>query len=302
MRFSLRQKITAVNLALLIIVTIAASLITTYEVEQYYETRIFEQLKTQIQETEYFLSTLGFPADLSAQNYQTLVNFSLAASIRLTLIDSTGTVLFDSHVKKDSLRFVKNHLYRPEIQTALRNGIGHDERASATVGQQLFYAAKHTPGMRANKNGILKQAQFVRVAIPIEAIRQVLYEVRWKIFAGGGLAFLIIAAISLVLSKKLTDPIRELARVAESVKQGNLDAHFEHHSSDDIGDLADLLNEMVGKLRDDVIKMQKLQTMRSQFLGNVSHELRTPIFAMQGYLETFLQGKDLEKNKQRIFI
>jgi len=36
--------------------------------------------------------------------------------------------------------------------------------------------------------------------------------------------------------------------------------------------------------------LKKLEQVRSQFLGNVSHELRTPIFAVQGYLETLLDG------------
>ena len=30
--------------------------------------------------------------------------------------------------------------------------------------------------------------------------------------------------------------------------------------------------------------------VRTEFLGNVSHELRTPIFAIQGFVETLLEG------------
>lgn len=302
MHFSLRQKIIAVNLTLLLIVTVAASLISTYELEQYYEARIFEQLKTQIDEAEYFFSKLDFPFPFSTEDYQTLTEFAGAAKLRLTLIDSSGIVIFDSRVHIDSLQYVENHIDRPEIQMALRRGIGRNERVSTTIGAHLFYTAKSISFFSKNKTDILKQARFIRVAIPFEEVEFVLRDVRLKIFAAGGFALLLIAAVSLLLSKKITDPIRYLARVAEKVKQGNLDAHFEHNSSGDIGELADLLNEMVAKLRDDVKQMQKLQTMRSQFLGNVSHELRTPIFALQGYLETFLQESRADKSKKRMFV
>ena len=48
--------------------------------------------------------------------------------------------------------------------------------------------------------------------------------------------------------------------------------------------------------------LKKVEQFRTEFLGNVSHELRTPIFAMQGFLETLLNGA-LEDNKvNRTFI
>jgi len=107
--------------------------------------------------------------------------------------------------------------------------------------------------------------------------------------------------LSLWVSDRLTSPIKSLSTVAESAKKGDLDVHFEHKSQDEIGDLADLLNEMLAKLREDFIKLRKLEMVRNQFLGNVSHELRTPIFAVQGYLETLL-NKEMKKETRKEFI
>jgi two-component system phosphate regulon sensor histidine kinase PhoR len=59
---------------------------------------------------------------------------------------------------------------------------------------------------------------------------------------------------------------------------------------------------MLAKLRDDWEKIQKLEKMRSQFLGNVSHELRTPIFAVQGYLETLMDNKIENAQLQKDFV
>lgn len=302
MLLSLRQKIISVNLTLLLIVTIAAGLITTFEVQNFFEERVFEQLKTHMSETEFFISTLNLSDDITESEYKSLIAFADAASIRLTLIDSLGVVIFDSWVKKDSLRYLENHLTRPEVQMALHHQYGTNERLSATTGVRLLYAARAVTPKAFENAGHLAQSKFIRAAIPIIAIEEVLSEIRWTVFVGGAFALLIIAFVSLLLSKRLTDPIRKLARVAEEVKKGNLDAHFEHGSDSDINNLAELLDEMVTKLREDVNQMQKLQTMRSQFLGNVSHELRTPIFALQGYLETFLHSTDLDIDKQRTFV
>lgn len=47
---------------------------------------------------------------------------------------------------------------------------------------------------------------------------------------------------------------------------------------------------MFEKIQNDFARLEKLQRVRSEFLGNVSHELRTPIFTIQGFLETLLDG------------
>jgi len=47
---------------------------------------------------------------------------------------------------------------------------------------------------------------------------------------------------------------------------------------------------MYRKTNDDIESLNKLQQVRSEFVANVSHELRTPIFAIQGFVETLLDG------------
>ena len=47
---------------------------------------------------------------------------------------------------------------------------------------------------------------------------------------------------------------------------------------------------------------QRLERVRSEFLANVSHELRTPIFAVQGFIETLLDGAIDDPNVNREFL
>lgn len=60
------------------------------------------------------------------------------AGNRITLIDSKGTVLFDS---TQDMKGMENHSDRPEIIEALKNGKGSSMRFSETLRQQTFYYA-----------------------------------------------------------------------------------------------------------------------------------------------------------------
>jgi len=69
-----------------------------------------------------------------------------------------------------------------------------------------------------------------------------------------------------------------------------------YNSTDEIK-LGEYLVELEGEIKsmffrtqNDIANLKKLEQVRTEFLGNVSHELRTPIFAIQGYLETLLDG------------
>ena len=59
---------------------------------------------------------------------------------------------------------------------------------------------------------------------------------------------------------------------------------------------------MFKKEKSDIEYLQRLQKMRSQFLANVSHELRTPIFAIQGYVETLLNGAIHDEKVNKHFL
>lgn len=296
MNISLRKKIIFLVLSLLFIVTLAASIISTMEIQRYYKNRIIEQMVIQLDEVEYLLSSqvLGFD---DSTRYHRLAQYADHSRHRLTLMDSTGIVFFDSHVAMDSLYHLDKHLNRPEIQMALKAKIGHNQRKSTTLNHTMFYAAK------LYRNGKKQSAiRFIRLALPIEEIESVLNTVRWKIMLGGGIALFLIAVVSYLIASRLTYPIHQLSMVAERIKAGNYDERFNVTGSDEIGELADLLNDMLDKLKYDLVRMKKLEEMRSQFLGNVSHELRTPIFSVQGYLETLMENPDAEQKKQQKFI
>lgn len=56
--------------------------------------------------------------------------------------------------------------------------------------------------------------------------------------------------------------------------------------------LRDAKGDAIGVLSviNDITRLKKLETMRSDFVANVSHELRTPLTSVKGFVETLLAG------------
>lgn len=105
-------------------------------------------------------------------------------------------------------------------------------------------------------------------------------------------------------SKKLTDPILELAALSERMANLDFEAKYTSGGKNEIGNLGDNFNKMSEKLEStiselksannslmkDIEQKERLEQMRNDFLGNVSHELKTPIALIQGYAEGLKEG------------
>ncbi|MCF8222431.1 MAG: two-component sensor histidine kinase [Bacteroidales bacterium] len=70
-----------------------------------------------------------------------LVAFVPVNNLRITIIDHSGDVFFDSDVS--DYRDLENHISRPEIQQALKNTTGSSVRRSSSTGKKYFYYARY---------------------------------------------------------------------------------------------------------------------------------------------------------------
>jgi two-component system phosphate regulon sensor histidine kinase PhoR len=220
--------------------------------------------------------------------------------VRVTLIAEEGKVLADSDVPFEELSSVENHLYRPEVQEAESKKIGVNLRHSATVGRDFLYVAKRFDS--TSTVNWLQGVRFIRVSAHIEDIKKNVADIRWNIFWAGFVTLVLVAGASTIVSRRISRPMVAIAESVEKIRRGDLDKHIDVATGDEIGRVAQAVNELVDKLKADIVELQKLQRVRSEFLGNVSHELRTPIFTLQGYLETLLNGAIDDPSVNRSFI
>jgi two-component system phosphate regulon sensor histidine kinase PhoR len=97
-------------------------------------------------------------------------------------------------------------------------------------------------------------------------------------------------AAVLYLSRKRRLELAEIEKIITNIRNNFYEIADEIILSQNLSSLEKEIKLMFEKSRNDIEYMRKLQRIRSEFIANVSHELRTPIFAIQGYLETLLNG------------
>jgi two-component system sensor histidine kinase BaeS len=100
-----------------------------------------------------------------------------------------------------------------------------------------------------------------------------------SLLALGGVAFL----LSIILSRKLTKPIKKLALAAKAIGEGDLKSRASISGHDEIGELSKTFNRMA-----EVLETQ--ESIRKRVISNVAHELRTPIAAIRGEIEGMMDG------------
>ena len=55
-------------------------------------------------------------------------------------------------------------------------------------------------------------------------------------------------------------------------------------------------------MQEEINRLKEMEAFRREFLGDVSHELKTPIFAIEGFIETLLDGALEDPKVNRKFL
>ncbi len=110
----------------------------------------------------------------------------------------------------------------------------------------------------------------------------------FSLAAVGGLAII----LSVIVSRKLTRPIKRLTSAAAAISEGNLKARVPVTGRDELCRLSGSFNTMAQAL-------EIQEALRKKLLSNVAHELRTPLGALRGELEGMMDGL-IPSNRQQL--
>lgn len=148
-------------------------------------------------------------------------------------------------------------------------------------------------GILANDNMIVMQS-------PVESIEESV-RLANNFLAYVGAAVLIISIVlANIFSRKITEPILELADISEKVARLDFEAKYDDNGRQDeiavlgrsINEMSDNLEKTISELKTannelqaDIANKIEIDEMRKEFLSNVSHELKTPIALISGYAE-----------------
>lgn len=181
------------------------------------------------------LVDLSSPLEMSNR----LKQIARISGARVTLVDAAGKVFADS---EKEIAGLENHLNRPEIQEARLRGSGRAIRYSQTLQVDMLYVA--VP-IKTDK----EITGYVRLARPLHDVQSAVEKIVQSIF----LALIIIALMSLVIalivSYRLTAPIRAMEHFTQRLRQGRHPGSLMLKTTDETKTLADNINFLVDELQ-----------------------------------------------------
>ena len=92
--------------------------------------------------------------------------------------------------------------------------------------------------------------------------------------------------------RTILNPVAEITEKAKRIAAGTYGIQIKTKYNDEIGELADTINELSAKINQN----EKMQT---EFISSLSHELRTPLTAITGWSETLIGNEKLDRETQR---
>ncbi len=230
-------------------------------------------------------STTEFFREYMAQDYESFYEscstyaqtFQDSAKLELQFIDDQGKIVASSYGT-----WVVESPKTPEIQQALSTRsiqpyVGKDpdsaERIMA-VSSPMIYSSGEVIGVLrfVTSTGVVDQ-QIVHVAL---------------LSTGVLLAALLIVLMSssfFILS--IMTPVEQITEKAKRIASGSYGAQIQTKYNDEIGELAQTINEMS-------VKISQNEKMQAEFISQLSHELRTPLTVINGWSETLLADESMD--------
>lgn len=114
----------------------------------------------------------------------------------------------------------------------------------------------------------------------------------YKLFFLLSVIITILLAIGMyIISKNITNPIKGLIKVSDSIKKGEYSKRAEYTGSgDEIDTLSENFNDMMKVIDDKIHELEWANESKQRFIDNLTHEMKTPITSIIGYSDLLLKG------------
>lgn len=270
MTLSFRSKLLASHVALVLVVGIIA----IFSLDRWLTADLARQLDQRLEEQA--KGAIEWAEGGKRHPDRITVRIAKIVDAEVTLFERDGTVLGASSPEARTD-------IGEELNVAMSGAVGRATRLRG--GQELHYVA--VPG---------SEGTVLRLAQPLAEIQDTVAKTRQRLVFASALAVLAAIILAVVASRFASEPLREMTETATRLARGDFDAPIPAGQDDEFGvlwralkSLASQLKARIGELVEERDHLERLMTIRRDFVANVSHELRTPVTSIQGYAETLLR-------------
>ena len=233
--------------------------------------------------TEFFADYLNQSYN---QYYQSCITYAQTFedrnTIELQFINKQGRIVASSYGKWVGRSPTTSEIAEAVSSRAVKTYVGNDP-----------YTGEHI--MAVSSPMIYSNGEVIGVLRYVTSTKLVDRQIAYIAVIAFG-ALLLMALVVLISSNyyihSILVPLRKIIDKAKKITSGSYGIQIETKYDDEIGELADTINEMS-------IKINQNEKMQTEFISSLSHELRTPLTAITGWSETLLSDDTLDGDTRR---
>lgn len=272
------------NVSIMVVLVLLCVLIVTLSMASYYYTSVRASLETKAKTTGSFFA--GYSDRDYSEFYQTCIRLSQTydegEGVELQFISPAGELLASSDGQRPGAM-----VSSADVTEALQNGrTASFSGADGQTGQRVM--AVSSPLLYAD-GAVVGVLRYIASLETVD--RQVMRIAALSVLVG--LVFVaLIFFVSSYFIRSILDPLSQITATAKRIAAGSYGVQIPKRYDDEIGELADTINDMS-------LKISRSEKTQSEFISSVSHELRTPLTAISGWSETLLSAENLDPEVRR---
>ena len=219
-------------------------------------------------------------------------------NLRLTLIDQDGTVLCESHKDKKTM---DNHKYRQEIKEANIKKYGYTIRYSNTLHKELLYVVK--------RYKVKGRYIYIRISKEVEGINQEIISLGIKVSVVLILFFIMLFLAAYKISRQIQDETNKILQFLLDFTKNKKSSYISSDFSYEFNKITKLLTKVSTILTKKdkqkakyTSKLKNSNKQKDDIISAIAHEFKNPIAIINGYAQTLLEDKNINKNIQNKFL
>ena len=263
---------------------LACVLAITVVFSAYYYSAMKSDMRYRAENTTNFFT--GYINQNYQDYYQSCINYATSYENRdtheLQFIDVSGQIVATSYGS-----WAGNPPNTPEIQAAVaKRGIEDCVGRDPNTGEHIIAVSSAMIYSSGEVIGVLRYVSSTRLVD-----RQITIVALWSLAALGVVLFVVLLSSNYYIHSILA-PVAEITEKAKRIAGGSYGIQIQTKYDDEIGELADTINEMS-------VQINQNEKSQREFISSLSHELRTPLTAITGWSETLLADESLDPDTRR---